>query len=114
MRSSDWSSDVCSSELISFGLNAAVDLPTPTDVRNDRASKRGTSRNLWTCLAFAGFCCAFRGADFFSTIGTPGDPLLQTTRFQAPPGEIGRTSRRDRVCPYGWISLGDETNKKKT
>jgi hypothetical protein len=57
-----------------------ADRPTPTDVRNVRSSKRGTLTISWTCLAFAGFRDALRGAAHGHSLRNQFD---QTTCLQA-------------------------------
>src|SRR3546814_9566556 len=76
MRISDWSSDVCSSDLQDVGADHAARRRHPgTD-----AAQRLSAAALARCLAAA--CRAYHLRD-----DSPGE-------------EIGRASCRDRVCQY--------------
>src|SRR3546814_17651326 len=89
MRISDWSSDVCSSDLRPMGRSAAAPVPAPL-VRNRRRAHQ--SRR------------ARRG------------PISDPRQAQVPrvAAEIGRASCRERVCQYVSISVVAVSLKKQT
>src|SRR3546814_8955446 len=85
MRISDWSSDVCSSDLIDTSL------PDPTDLPDPAAESTVLLFDLDGTItdSFAGIENSFRHA--LDTVGTP-QPDQSV--------EIGRASCRERVCQY--------------
>src|SRR3546814_19365084 len=90
MRISDWSSDVCSSDL-------------PCAERKGSASrhrKRRACRNDQRAIAWK--TCA---APDDRAVVDAGEGILRV--------EIGRASCRERVCPYGSISVVAGSSKKK-
>src|SRR3546814_17458301 len=97
MRISDWSSDVCSSDLVGYGLEGAIP---------DAATARITREYI---------APKFRNNDYFGGIGDAvgalaqlidGEPLPPPVRGSPDDGrsglglgqEIGRASCRERVC----------------
>src|SRR3546814_11790470 len=108
MRISDWSSDVCSSDLLGEELGALVgaDHVGQAD-RRVLVGRRAVAR-----LAEDG---NRRGVDH------PLDALAQCRCHQAAGSldvgadqEIGRASCRERVCQYVWLSVVAGELKKKT
>src|SRR3546814_13521069 len=91
MRISDWSSDVCSSDLCALGLERrAVRNPAPEHGRTDQELRAGTARRR-------------RGG-----IGQLARRRLLCER----PDQIGRASCRESVCQYG-VDLGGRRIIKK-
>src|SRR3546814_8565323 len=92
MRISDWSSDVCSSDLIGRRIFALIDAEVVNaggvigkcgTMRFDRpASRRGTRQ----CQR--------------QTRETRTQTQRDLEQMRAQAGEIGRASCRERVCPY--------------
>src|SRR3546814_16446063 len=132
MRISDWSSDVCSSDLAYAGGGACVEHGLPGLVAGGQGHGRARGRPGTGCHG-AGRRAAVLGADAAQhpavagggddagwlrgglrlagcrrrAAGVPGPPL-------APP-EIGLASCRERVCPYVWTSVvAVVLQKKKT
>src|SRR3546814_21065025 len=91
MRISDWSSDVCSSDLPDLTLVGVVDADLGLGGGDLRASER-TFQQIQQVAGRAG-----RGQK-------PGRVLLQ---------KIGRTAGRERVGPAGYISVVAGALKKK-
>src|SRR3546814_16747907 len=102
MRSSDWSSDVCSSDrvtgLISYTLAARIDGVWVKrdgflhDVNNDRDINNRDRYFL-------------RGQLLFETTDALSVRLIAD--YTSREEEIGRESGRERVCKYVWISVVD-------
>src|SRR3546814_10655271 len=92
MRISDWSSDVCSSDLSSprrkmpggFPIGSYVELSPP-------AEEMGVAEGIETALAVT----RDFGIPCWSTISADG------LKAFTPPAKIGRASCRERVCQYG-------------
>src|SRR3546814_1472807 len=88
MRISDWSSDVCSSDLVTTGT---------LDVVSDRPQVRETGNlrplELATGAVMAGFTVAL------SVIATV-IPMASALNLVAAVPKIGRASCRERVCQY--------------
>src|SRR3546814_8297121 len=90
MRSSDWSSDVCSSDLAPLGLaGGAAGEGDQTHIVDGRVARRKLGR-----LAFG---------NIFQRIGAAVVKITQ----------IGRASCRERVCQYVYISVVAVSLKKK-
>src|SRR3546814_15854788 len=101
MRISDWSSDVCSSDLNggqTGGFGAGQALGAMAEIA-DRAGLRAIGADA-----------GFRDVEI-----NLHDPPLAPDRFdqQREPGQIGRASCRERVCQYVWISVVAGYLKKK-
>src|SRR3546814_18725459 len=102
MRISDWSSDVCSSDLNSRR-------PPPRRPRPSRDRPQGALRQP-----------RLHGAD--RGYGRGGERGIEAAAFRPlPPGqvpEIGRESGRERVCQYEYVTVGagslTTTNKINT
>src|SRR3546814_13731115 len=108
MRISDWSSDVCSSDLKNYHrVDATHSLGLGTD------DKGAVSTVIWNSPAFkAGLdvgdaITAINGAAFSA------DRLNNAIRDAKTGQEIGRASCRERVCQYVEISVVDGSLKKK-
>src|SRR3546814_9306317 len=86
MRISDWSSDVCSSDLKSHGFAALAD-------RGDHAGNHH--------LGFATAVAPLREHPFeFAQIDAGQDIELAAPRVERMAAAIGRASWRERVCQY--------------
>src|SRR3546814_11153204 len=108
MRISDWSSDVCSSDLVRRGGNLVVNEfidALLSDLRFDKVEMMGMrgpnawslhqarSADLWGYMLCAGkVCFTVEGQNQFEL--SAGDVVV------VPAGEIGRASCRERVCQY--------------
>src|SRR3546814_17636826 len=94
MRISDWSSDVCSSDLVSSEERADTRLgrPSQTDRRNEFMPQK-----------VRGVIARSKGA-----------PVEMETVIIPDPGQIGRASCRERVCQYVSISVVAVALKTKT
>src|SRR3546814_5343196 len=101
MRISDWSSDVCSSDLLDqlqLGLRFADRGATSNQALVNRAAPGGDSNTLLSSLDLP--------SDFL--IEVPGIPRLNGGAPRLSPNpdylrsaeEIGRASCRERVCQY--------------
>src|SRR3546814_15962965 len=109
MRISDWSSDVCSSDLLSLAAEIALG---DRQVDDEPLQAREASRDL----EFAGRL--FLHVDFKDNLVGRGAGFLLdfqllleiTERLDA---EIGRASGRERGCLYVWISGVAVSLKKK-
>src|SRR3546814_16295781 len=99
MRISDWSSDVCSSDLIAISIDGPPLLPVRMWLSWGEATNR---------IAEAVGLAAAAGETGLNWQGLlpPGDYYLSITH-------IGRASCRERVCQYVMISVGVVSLKKK-
>src|SRR3546814_12220701 len=114
MRISDWSSDVCSSDLhVSvFGTDYAT--PDGTGVRDYihvsdlarahvlalEALMAGPERNhILNC----GYGRGFSVLEVLDAVDRVTNMKIER-RMQSSRAEIGRATRRERVCQYRWIS----------
>src|SRR3546814_9385253 len=97
MRISDWSSDVCSSDLALLKLRGASIIwtahdPVPHDMKGNAIFRRGAFYWLW------------RVYSHLLVAMTDGVILLSATHRDilaaTYPGQIGRASCRERVCQY--------------
>src|SRR3546814_21073655 len=119
MRISDWSSDVCSSDLLgALGLRLPADLP----VRQGRlTAERGMARALLNRIFRRRAAQPDSADDAAVEALTTALSLRRTDRaraelqadFEALRRQIGRASCRERVCEYVSISVGAVTLKKK-
>src|SRR3546814_2663860 len=98
MRISDWSSDVCSSDLLRFGLTRFRRLPDPFEFVLDRLLASGVlARFLFEALALL-----FQIGRIIALV----DEIAAAIEFEDPIHdiveeiEIGRASCRERVCQY--------------
>src|SRR3546814_20039453 len=106
MRISDWSSDVCSSDLGAFWRSRSrfpghrvAPVTVSSAVRGGLSFLDSVAAALGARRILCGRLCAHHHV---LGQGLSGDP------------EIGRASCRERVCQYVKISVGAETLKQKT
>src|SRR3546814_16478967 len=117
MRISDWSSDVCSSDLhilvdeaqdtnmrqwgIILSLAEEFFAAVPEDAERDRTLFTVGDRKQ-AIYGFQGTDPrAFATArDLFHVLGERAQPAFRRVDL-----ELGRASGRERVCPYVWISV---------
>src|SRR3546814_15665740 len=117
MRISDWSSDVCSSDLYLYERPAeirsacvdadvdAVRTRSPTPDRLHRFSREGGQVMLRYGLAALGLVALSAGIAFHQPATAAGE---------SPKIKIGRASCRERVCQYVLISVvARSLNKNK-
>src|SRR3546814_21088573 len=110
MRISDWSSDVCSSDLLPQMQDVSSDLQIRSpqaliDIDREKATTLGVSADAVRNTLYSAF-----GDRQVSTIYTPTNEyeviLEVLPRYQENPSslkdiyEIGRASCRERVCKY--------------
>src|SRR3546814_12630164 len=102
MRISDWSSDVCSSDLTQA---LAQDLGmTADDLLARRKGQAFSAEEAYAARAI---------------LAKSGNELVTMAKRLRSVGEdpgseeIGRAPCRGRVCTYGWISVGADTLTKK-
>src|SRR3546814_1591341 len=98
MRISDWSSDVCSSDLAAFFIAVlpAVSAAVAWDARGRAVDDaRATATNL-VALLHEQTTTVFHMTDF-----TLRAAKLRLERETLAPDEIGRASWRERVCQAG-------------
>src|SRR3546814_17900587 len=97
MRISDWSSDVCSSDLLTLVL-AYADLDGFKTVNDTHGHAVGDD----VLKTFASAASAsIRKSDSLCRVGGDEFIILMTTASPARGySEIGRASCRERVCPY--------------
>src|SRR3546814_20437126 len=106
MRISDWSSDVCSSDLFGAGV---ADIAGIDEYGRDAGVYKGgfqrsDARHFKIDDQLAGGKHGTARAVFF------GGGVHE---FKLHFGEIGRATGRDRVCQYGEISVGAGAFKKQ-
>src|SRR3546814_20529980 len=117
MRISDWSSDVCSSDL-SRAVEEGGTLVSPLIPWNAGGAfvisalalgvSSGNMENLlYIPLAFACWMSPVIGIVYAHT----GLFSPRATDAERRGGEIGRASCRERACQYVWISVGAEYSK---
>src|SRR3546814_14405441 len=109
MRISDWSSDVCSSDLVRL-------LPSRGEASNaivipDEALQTLEGRDVVLVRTKQGFRARnvtlgqrTAGRVEISSGLKPGDMIATKNAFLLKAAQIGRAPRRERVCPY-WYSL---------
>src|SRR3546814_11964661 len=117
MRISDWSSDVCSSDLVSRHQAVAVAAQQPRRLPCAPEAQRGLEALLRLREERA-----LRRRDAGDAEGAQHRSRALRPRLARPPGsslqslqarQIGRASCRERVCQYGEISVVAEALKKK-
>src|SRR3546814_12686393 len=107
MRISDWSSDVCSSDLVVLPIGLAL-LDGVAQHRGDGLHHPEVGRQVWrnrrqmslgqlAVLALLFFRQAAQLQDDLARIDV-GDVVLELA-------EIGRASARERVCQYVWMPV---------
>src|SRR3546814_4935998 len=96
MRISDWSSDVCSSDLAGVGIEVHEPSLVRMKERSERARFQLTPNNLRQVRVPVG------ASPFLNPAGTaPGFELsVGGATLFVMPGELGRAPCRERVCPY--------------
>src|SRR3546814_16285294 len=97
MRISDWSSDVCSSDLFEVGDGDAAEDAALDGVQHLRIAEGGDVA-LALQPRFAGVD-GERDVDRQHQLEIDGDALACAALCE----EIGRASRGDRVCQYVWM-----------
>src|SRR3546814_11566209 len=125
MRISDWSSDVCSSDLIAFGAlaqdAARFNLPPEIPALHPSAPRLvGRSMPRLDTPAKLDGSARF-GADVrlpnmvYASVrsGPSGGSRLVSADEKAAGAQIGSGSCRERVCQYVWIAVVGVTIKKK-
>src|SRR3546814_15418309 len=100
MRISDWSSDVCSSDL----------LTAMTRRLKGYSVNASAHTELGNVLITGG--ASGLGAAVADAVAAEGGTALVIERDK--PEEIGRASRRERVCQYVEIPVAAESLKKQT
>src|SRR3546814_2501193 len=88
MRISDWSSDVCSSDLVRSRRVGGATYQVPVEVRAERAQ----------ALAIRWLISAARARSENTMAARLSGELLDAANNRG--NEIGRASCRERVCPY--------------
>src|SRR3546814_5937349 len=105
MRISDWSSDVCSSDL-DHPHNGEVQLVWRSDARAAFPARSNVIQDIGDINARfrGGWDNTFRFKNFSLNVlldaKIGGDFVLATYRYGTHTGEIGRASCRERVCQY--------------
>src|SRR3546814_17936620 len=115
MRISDWSSDVCSSDL--FGVNLNPVRTVSFDFALYNTTVKGFQYNINTSLGnvITNVKVRTRGIDTsLNWRPFPGARLQGGGVYADAIHEIGRASCGERVCQYGYISRVAGTFKKKT
>src|SRR3546814_18599397 len=118
MRISDWSSDVCSSDLSEFGFSSAPDVQVGNDpVYVDQnmecqgqirfgANGLAAASSVWLVAPCAELVQDGRGADTVDlALGTYKKGALTPNPDATAPLQLGRASRRDRVCQTEYSSV---------
>src|SRR3546814_14933540 len=114
-RISDWSSDVCSSDLLKSNGETAMVLGTMTDADYEGLRKmqdRSAQANFMFPIIASGRKY-FRGT--LKRVGSSPVPMTVLVNGKSPqlPRKIGKASWRERVWPYVENSVVDCTLKKK-
>src|SRR3546814_13303730 len=100
MRISDWSSDVCSSDLLPQALNTNARYSVEKlAIVCGPITRRGSLSPTLT--------------DWNAGETPSRFDRIQSWRIRSTSEKIGRASCRERVCKYVWISVGDGYIKKK-
>src|SRR3546814_20960121 len=105
MRSSDWSSDVCSSDL----MRATIPKPLPCSCEGQNPVPTPPAANppeLDSCLR--------RNATFLAAAQQTHRRVAFEEVEAAPGRQIGRASCRERVCQYWSISVAAVSLKQTT
>src|SRR3546814_20875465 len=100
MRISDWSSDVCSSDLLSTIAFATL----APKYRNEGTAMFTLIRNIGSSIGIS-----VLQAMTIRNAATVHSRLVETVR----PDQIGRASCRERVCQYVELSLVSDSLKKQ-
>src|SRR3546814_1505374 len=101
MRISDWSSDVCSSDLSAGNLTALGAIPDNVP-EVEVVLEEGNEIHVVPLLRLAGLAQNGKAAkDVFArgAVYVNGEQITEDRAFAR--GEIGRASCRERVCQYG-------------
>src|SRR3546814_16733256 len=104
MRISDWSSDVCSSDLVAVEIPPALEAEAFVNVDFRRPSGGGDQHEGGQGTAPVGKF----GGEFILAVAD-----LDRAGVGAVENEIGRAACRDRVCQHVEIQVDDITLKKK-
>src|SRR3546814_15223582 len=104
MRISDWSSDVCSSDL--GALERLTDVADPV-------ARRLREKATFHIVPNMNPDGSFHGHLRTNAAGVNLNREWHAPTLERSPEEHGRASCRERVCPYGWISVVAGLLKKK-
>src|SRR3546814_15664423 len=107
MRISDWSSDVCSSDLTGAAASAVVSISNSTITL-----QAPTGTDLAT-IDLNAFPTVQQVVDRINSISGFTASVLDGNVEKLALNEIGSASCRERVCQYVYISGGAGTYKKK-
>src|SRR3546814_6859297 len=97
MRISDWSSDVCSSDLTPYSVSASTKKSPITPFKPSALSTKGVDATA-TDFAKAIALASKAGYDGVEIMGSEGYLINQMLAART---KIGRASCRERVCQYG-------------
>src|SRR3546814_19500363 len=97
MRISDWSSDVCSSDLPTLG-RPTIATTGRMDMFFSSRPKRKSSGRSWISSA-PGAELPVLGQHIKRVVGNDGAQVAAVGQLR-PRGELGRASWRERVCQY--------------
>src|SRR3546814_14132100 len=111
MRISDWSSDVCSSDLLATEVGAMAAALTQAGVAEGDRVAAWLPNGIEAVVAMLGASAV--GALFSSTSPDFGAAGVLDRFGQSEPTEIGRASWRESVGQYVWISVVAVDLKKK-
>src|SRR3546814_16986089 len=102
MRISDWSSDVCSSDLVTGDLSLAFSNVSFSGAANSAISSyRGSRITLQSVALGLGVRPATGIADFGASVITGENSAIYRGTNCWAGEKIGRASGRERVCQYG-------------
>src|SRR3546814_12198978 len=109
MRSSDWSSDVCSSDLVEACVATGTDY---ADLCGEPGWMREKIDQHHEAAKASGARICFSSG--FDSIPFDLGVLMTQNEAQARLGEIGRAVCRERGCPYVELSVGAVDVTQKT
>src|SRR3546814_19023878 len=118
MRISDWSSDVCSSDLVLIGAQAVAGstaIGAGAQATGEVSTAIGNGAQALGGNSFAGGYKSRATGDYSVAIGQDAWASgYLSTAVGWLAWEVGRASCRARVCQYGEVSVVAVTLKKKT
>src|SRR3546814_15272098 len=112
MRISDWSSDVCSSDLVTNSFSSLTFVFTSTINSGDETSRLVEPHRRHIHDDQIGLMGIFSASDDNPVLSTPLEQN-QLFLFSDLIIQIGRASCRERVCQHVWISVVALALKKK-